>query len=68
MGSYRNVGNHENKGIGTNSEPDYAGNTNSSGVTDKTGQPLPGAFLTDSMYSIFVTLVCHCYLAPVKSE
>ena len=37
MGNFRNVGTHKNEGIGTNSETDYAGNTNANGVTDKTG-------------------------------
>lgn len=47
MGDFRNVGTHKNEGIGTNSGPDYPGNTSASGVTDKTGQPLKGRRLTD---------------------
>ncbi|KAL3153112.1 hypothetical protein ABBQ38_012131 [Trebouxia sp. C0009 RCD-2024] len=42
MGDFRNIGTHKNEGIGTNTGPDYTGNTSASGVTDKTGQPLQG--------------------------
>lgn len=47
MGDFRNIGTHKNEGIGTNTGPDYTGNTSASGVTDKTGQPLQGRRLTD---------------------
>lgn len=42
VGNYRNVGNHKNEGIGTNSGESYPGNTNSHGITDSKGNPLPG--------------------------
>ena len=55
MGDFRNVGTHKNEGIGTNSGPDYPGNTSASGVTDKTGQPLQGETLTD----VACQIVCN---------
>ena len=65
MGSFRNVGTHKNEGIGTNSGPDYKGNTNASGATDKTGQPLKGKVLVCLAHQ-FVEFACqfvpHVYI------
>ena len=57
MGNFRNVGTHKNPGIGTNTEPDYRGNTNASGVTDKTGQPIKGMTLTGMRMLVLVLLI-----------